>query len=165
MAPWADHLYACDPGWWDRHKDLEFDGRKWSQSENWTPEQIEAFPDITRLISRPDKGICTEPGVINTGSNSGFQAINLAYHLGAKRIILLGFDMKLTGGKSHWFGDHPLPENAPPGSKMPISPYGDFIKAFQTIPPQLPDLGIEIINCTRSTALDCFPKKLLKSVL
>ena len=44
---------------------------------------------------------------VHHGQNSGYQAVGLAYHLKADRIILIGFDMQRTGGKSHWHGDHP----------------------------------------------------------
>ncbi|MGA4815964.1 hypothetical protein ACPA9J_15885 [Pseudomonas aeruginosa] len=31
----------------------------------------------------------------------------MAIARGAKRIILLGYDMQKTNGQSHWHGDHP----------------------------------------------------------
>ncbi|HDY5476679.1 TPA: hypothetical protein RQ695_006640, partial [Pseudomonas aeruginosa] len=39
--------------------------------------------------------------------NSGGGAVSLAIARGAKRIILLGYDMQKTNGQSHWHGDHP----------------------------------------------------------
>jgi len=84
------------------------------------------------------------------GGNSGYQAINLAYILGAKTILLLGFDMF----GSHFFGDHP--------DKLNVnSPYKHFIKGFESINQK----KVEIINCTRQTALNCFPLKFIDNVL
>jgi len=76
--------------------------------------------------------------------------------MGAERIVLLGFDMMRSEDKSHWFGDHPAEMNA-------ASPYPSFVNAFRTINPA--EYGIEIWNCSRRTALDCFPKHDLDSCL
>jgi uncharacterized Rossmann fold enzyme len=86
---------------------------------------------------------------VNGGGNSGYQAINLAYHLGAERVILLGYDMHCHSGQSHWFGDHPK-------DFASNTQYERFIKRFRTIKPA--DYGIEILNCSRVTALDAFPR-------
>jgi len=110
------------------------------------PEEL----DLIRMISTHGKGLHKE--LIHYGphgcGNSGFQAINLAYLLGAKTVLLLGFDMF----GQHYFGKHPkeLVQN---------SPYHQFLKAFDTI------TEVEIINCTRQTALTCFPQMSLESVL
>ena len=72
----------------------------------------------------------------------------MAYKLGAERIILLGYDMRMDGEKRHFFGAHP------PGLEV-ASNYQNFIARFQTIRPE--DYGLEIWNCTRSTALQHFP--------
>jgi hypothetical protein len=84
---------------------------------------------------------------VHTGKNSGYAALNLAYHLEAERIILIGYDMQ-KAEQRHWFGAHP--------EAMEVeSCYPDFIREFETIIPD--DYGIEIWNCTRSTALHHFP--------
>lgn len=86
---------------------------------------------------------------ISGGGNSGFQAVNLAYILGAKTILLLGFDMF----GDHYFGKHP--------SVLDVaSPFKKFIESFETI-----TKDIEIINCSRMTNLNCFPKKRIENVL
>ena len=151
LAPWADILYACDPKWWNWHAEMEFEGRRITQDAGAAEKY-----GIEHIESKPEKGLSTDPSYINQGSNGGFQAINLAFHEGAERIILLGYDMKFTGGRSHWFGDHP--EHSPAN-------YGSFIQAYNDIPPQLPGLGLTIINCTRSTDLHCFPQKELRDCL
>lgn len=40
------------------------------------------------------------------GRDSGTMAVNLAYHLGARNIILYGLDMTYEGDNSHWHKDH-----------------------------------------------------------
>lgn len=93
-------------------------------------------------------GLSKDPEKVHTGRNSGYAAVGLAYNLGAERIILLGYDMKMRGETRHWFGAHP------DGMEV-ASNYSSFIERFRTIHP--PAYGIDIWNCTRDTALDCFP--------
>lgn len=58
---------------------------------------------------RPTPGvqeILFEPlGRIGWGGNGGFHALNLAVQFGARKIILLGYDMTLRNGV-HWHGMH-----------------------------------------------------------
>jgi hypothetical protein len=90
---------------------------------------------------------------IHWGGNSGFQAINLAYLWGAKRIILLGFDMQVSpAGDSHWFGEHPKHQ----GFLNPTK-FNSWIRHLETLGRDLSDAGIDVFNATRQTALTCFP--------
>lgn len=109
--------------------------------------------DLIRMDScYADKGDLGEKLIhygLPGGGNSGFQAVNLAYIMGAKTILLLGFDMFGT----HFFGKHP--------PKLDVmSPFRNFIESFASI-----KKDVEIINCSRQTALDCFPKMPIESVL
>jgi hypothetical protein len=63
--------------------------------------------------------------------------------------VLLGFDMQLTGRKTHWHGDHPNLGN-PVADRMQTwrSRFGDMAKQTK----------VEIVNATRKSALTCFPK-------
>lgn len=98
--------------------------------------------DLIRLNARHGGGL--SKSVIHyglpRGGNSGYQAVNLAYQLGAKTILLLGFDMKGT----HYFGNHP-------DGLVQDSPFHNFIESFKTI------TEVEIINCSPDSALTCFP--------
>lgn len=98
-----------------------------------------------------------DPSSLCTGRNSGYQAINLAVHLGARRILLLGYDMMRHSGKSHFFGEHPK-------GWLP-SPYPDFVKFFDSLRKPLARVGVEIVNCSRTTALKCFPKMSIELAL
>jgi hypothetical protein len=88
---------------------------------------------------------------IHFGGNSGYQAINLAYLFGAVRIVLLGFDMQYKGGLVHWHGDHPMAINRE-------CPVRSFVKKFPRLADDLKSEGVEVLNATRETALDCFQK-------
>lgn len=96
---------------------------------------------------------------IHYGSNSGYQAINLAYLWGAGQIVLLGYDMQTTGGKQHWFGDHPA------GPMQCQSNYSGFMGNFTKLAEDLAARGVDVVNCTRETALTCFRRDSLDNVL
>jgi len=127
----------------------DYEGICWTQDVQWCDIKVEPESwGIRKLISLDEPGLSRKQGVIHRGSNSGYQALNLAYLLGAERIILLGYDMMMTGDKRHWFGDHP-------GNMNATSNYADFIRHFQTIDPKA--YGLEVWNCSRRTALNHFP--------
>lgn len=90
--------------------------------------------------------------------NSGAAAIELAADMGAKRIILLGYDCQHTGGKRHWHGDHP--KGAGSGNAGNIAKWPAI---FNRLARSLK--GVEVINCTRETALTCFPRASLEGAL
>jgi hypothetical protein len=86
--------------------------------------------------------------VIHTGGNGGYQAVNLAYLMGAKRICLLGYDMQMTDDRAHWFGQHQSTTN--PNAAM-CKKWGSN---FDGLYADLVSEGVEVINCSRETALN-----------
>lgn len=153
LAPWADVLYACDAKWWTWHNGVPtFAGLKFAleaPAGDWLGVEV--------LRNTGYSGLETARDGLKTGRNSGYQAINLAVHLGAARIVLLGFDMGLdVDGRSHWFGEHPEPM---------ASPYDQMIELFRTLPEPLKAAGVEIVNCSRRTRLDAFRIADLETVL
>lgn len=142
-APWADILYYCDNQWFEWHKEevRKFKGIRATLNDgeaHWIFKQGE------------ETGLSICPHTLNTGKNSGYQAINLALLLGAENIYLLGYDMKRTSGLKHWFGDHPI-------SGFDI--FHDMIECFRTIPDaNQKHFGANIWNCTPDSALNMFPR-------
>ena len=162
MAPWADVLYACDPKWWDTHYEevsVRFKGRLMSQynASQWESKAKFTGPTQGRIECLPgnhNHGLGELQ--LHYGNNSGYQAVNLAYILGAARILLLGYNLGPVGGSWHFFGHHPkhLREQ---------SPWDKFIRSFKTIDPKF--YGIEIINCTLDSHLKHFPIRRLDDVI
>jgi len=151
LFPWANILYACDAAWWDVHHGVTFfAGEKWSSHDpNGNDKRKAAAQYDLRIIRGQDQeGFSVNPSIIHYGGNSGFQAINLAILLGAKEILLVGFDMQATT-KRHFFGDHPP-------QLMNAANYQQFIAHFDRAATQLPP-GVRIVNCTPGSALRCFP--------
>ena len=150
IAPWADLLYACDLKWWKWHNGCPgFSGEKWTMDE-----QASLKFNLNYIEGIPGRGLSDKPDVIHHGSNSGFQALNLAYLLGASKIILLGYDMKISDdNRSHWFGEHP--------DKI-RSNYQPWLEHFNIVARHG---KANIINCSRDTALTCFPQSTIREIL
>jgi len=158
LAPWADALYACDPKWWHWHKGVpSYAGPKWSLEHSAWRMHDHTYADVQRLRNTGPGGLERVPTGLRTGRNSGYQAINLAVHYGAVRILLLGYDMQRPkGGPSHFFGEHPNRQQ---------SPYDQFRRRVTSLAPALVKLKIDVINCTTRSALECFPKADLRETL
>lgn len=161
LAPWAECLYAADVDWWRAHEGVPtFEGAKYAIAH---PTDRCVFPaDVKVLRNTGGKGLETDPSGLRMGyprSNSGYQAIQLAVHLGAARIVLLGYDMQpLADGRSHWFGDHP-------DSCKKNSPYPEFRESFAHLVAPLKSAGVEVINASTHTALKAFPIASLNEAL
>jgi hypothetical protein len=94
----------------------------------------------------------------NPYGNSGAGAVSLACLAGARRVLMLGYDCQNTGGKVHWHGNHPRGlGNAGSMAKWPAQ----FAKLASSVAPT----GVEVINCSRATALTVFPRSDLESEL
>lgn len=107
------------------------------------------------------EGIETEQGYIAWNKCSGGSAINLAYHYGAKKIILISFDMKRNHLKeNNWHSEHKIIPNF-----EIYNPYPGYIKAFSQIAVEAKNLGLQIIDTSIDGALSCFPKMELENVV
>ncbi len=114
-------------------------------------------PSVFMMHFESLPGLSEKPNTLHTGSNSGYQAINLAVLAGAKRILLLGYDMRFQGAKSHSHNGHPV--------KHSESAYTGYARNFASMVPQLQRLGVEVINCSPSSAIGCFPRMPLEQAL
>lgn len=152
LAPWADALFAADYKWWNWHGD---DVNEKFQGQTWCCDpKVKEIWKACYIRKKAGRGFCHEKQYLHTGGNSGYMAMNLGYLFGAKRLILLGYDMKFgADDKSHWFGDHP--------DKI-RSNYKGWMRYFADLASQDP---LPIINCTRDTALDVFEQQPLEEVL
>ena len=165
LAPWADILYACDIDWWTMHYSMLPLSLALFLGERWTIS-LEASKKygLHHVDSKYAASISFTPGLVHLGGlkgpggNSGFQALNLAVLFGVARIILLGFDMGIQYHLTHWHGNHPGKLNKSPN-------YREFIKSFQGAAFDLRRAGIEVVNCSRESKLECFRRDLITNVL
>jgi len=106
------------------------------------------------------EGLDRNRAKLATGGNSGHQALNLAIHLGAARIVLLGYDMKLgSNGEAHHHPDHLAPSRDPPAVNL-----ARWAARFATMLPTLRELGVEVLNATPGSAIECFPRVQLEEI-
>lgn len=99
------------------------------------------------------KGVCT-------GGNSGYQAVNLAYLLGASRIVMLGFDMTGEGNRNHWHLDHAGGSMTNPTPNL----YREWVQMFGRLARDLKAEGVELLNASRRTAIGSVCRVVLEAV-
>ncbi len=153
--PWADMLYFSDLRFWRWYETgiLAFCGTKYTVNS----ERKINHPAIVNLRKKSYQGLALDPEYVCTGNNSGYAGINVAFHTGARRIVLLGFDMKSQDGRHHWHGDHPVVY----ADKV----YRKMLPHFQSLVEPLSQAGVEVFNCNLDSELKCFPKIPLQKVL
>lgn len=114
VVPWSKYLLFADFRWFKWNEPL---ARAWPGKR--VTVGIAAYPDdvpVIRMIRVKDGGLCTQPTEL-AGIDSGCLAVNLAFHLGASRIILLGFDSGFgpradgIANASHVHDKHQVPTN------------------------------------------------------
>jgi len=146
-ATWADALYAMDKPWWaswlPKIRRLGFHG------ELWAPITISGV----RRVQLPYR--------IDDCRNSGAGAISLAAHLGARRVIMLGYDCQYApDGRRHHHPDHEPGKGSGNAGSASMMEWPTHFRNLRRHHPH-----IEIINCSRSTALTVFPRARLEDVL
>lgn len=145
LVPWADALFAFDLKWWKLYHG----------------EVLATFPGQRFTASQ-----IAREGVVSTWGqpwfrgfrNSGACAVSLAVCAGAAKVVMLGFDAAADHGKVHWHGDHPKGlENA--------ASIVDWPRQFGMLAKFAAARGVEVVNASRRTRLDCFPRATLEDAL
>lgn len=142
MLPTADVVFASDLSWWN-----EYGATVPAAAERWTTCPLAARRhQLQQFKSR----------FLTQSYNSGQLAIELAVSRGARRVLLLGYDCSLRTG-THWHGNHENIRN----------PTADSVKRWHDEFARLQQwaAGIEIINCSRETALKVFPRSTIEAEL
>lgn len=151
MVPWADVMYAGDYQWWKRyHAELNTKAELWTCNERASREFGLKHHQTA--------------GEYNTGA----RALQFARDMGASRILMLGYDMGFgADGAVHWHGRHETGADADGKRILVGNPDANrfkvWIKLFQRLAGEL--RAVDVINCSRATALDCFKRARLEDVL
>lgn len=152
-------MYACDYPWWAAHigELAGFAGERWSidvcARDRFGVRWLAGIdrPGLAPIAGEP-------PYHLHTGCNSGYQALGLAALFGAARILLLGYDFGNAGALVHWHGSHP--RGLGNGGHYP-----SWIAAMNRLAIDLEKSHIEVINCSRVSALTCFPRRAIQACL
>jgi len=166
IGNWIDMVLFGDNGFYlhERKELADFPGLKISCHPNNDHDSWVKF--LARDTSHTT-GISSNPHMVSWNQNTGSAAISLAAHTGAKRIILLGFDMKLADNKmQHW---HNLYQKGPvdPNDKRRIRklPFARHLAGFSVIAEDAKKMHIEILNACPDSAIECFPKFTVNQLL
>lgn len=153
LAPWCDIVFACDIKWWYQYYDQVnqtcFEADLWTikgVGEHFTKKTGNVNPRIKEVGFTRNIGL--EEDKVSHGGNSGYIAVNLAYLMGAKKIVLVGYDHQHTNGQTHWHGDHDkkvFAKNADDTDR--------WLRNFKILSMELNKKGIDIINCSLETAI------------
>lgn len=154
--PEAQYLFFGDYRWFYQHRDklkIGFKGRV------VTPCSVTRGKEILLLKKvKPPPGICADPAKISMFFTSLQGALNLSVHLGARRIVLLGADMRpASDGRTHHHEPHPWPQKRDCWDKQMID--------LETTVRPLADMGIEVINTSLESRLTWWPKMRLEDCL
>lgn len=142
LFPYAGLVFASDLTWWN-----EYGATVPKTTERWTTCPLAAQRhQLQQFKSR----------FLTQSYNSGQLAIELAISCGARRVLLLGYDCSLRAG-IHWHGDHENIRN--PTRESVARWHEEFLRLRQWA------AGIEIINCSRETALKVFPRSTIEAEL
>lgn len=179
LAPETDVHVSCNEDWWKWYwkrdnilRDMSGDKFTWYKylADEYKIKYIKAIEG---------DGLSLDPKVIHINNGSGPMAINLALHYGIKKLLLIGHDMKFSpdyngrqqkaGSKPrHYFGEYPKPLRHWPSVKIGLTKPGvidGLIEVYNKMPSDLKKAGMEVINCTKGSALPTFPMSTLKDEL
>jgi len=156
LGDWVDMCFYGDTRWFD-----------------WNKEGLKKFNNLivcchphnkiewVKTINRENGfGINTEPDRVSWNKSSGASAINLAYHLGAKNVVLIGFDMfAKADGEDNFHKKHEIT------NELSKTPYERMLSAFPEIKIDADKLGMRIINANLISKIECFEKMELSEAI
>lgn len=159
FGDWVDFTFIGNNKYYTRHR---------NELKNYSGQIVcaggKSYNDPNVLTVYKSNKVCTmDRGRIGMANNSGIGAINLAMQLGAKEIVLLGFDMGLKNGVN-WHKN-----NVTINIQKKQITEGYYESVRKVMCNRVVDIvyraGISVYNCTPETALDCFPVMSLNEYL
>ena len=148
LAPWAEAMVAMDTAWWRAY------GKK--VEAGFAGERV----GFTSQACKFGASFTTYGHVMHNFGNSGAAAIAAAVRGRAARVLLLGYDcLPRDDGQMHWHGNHPAPLSNPHAS------INRWPAQFERVGKHAREKGVQVINCSRRTALACFERMRLEEAL
>jgi hypothetical protein len=147
----CDGVFSMDRLWIEnRHAfveaiEIDFFARKSAYRIN------SAYPTKLFEVDITKKGMCEYQNEL-WGKNSGFCALNLAYHWRPREIYLFGFDMCATTGRPHYHDNYDW------NKKGKLSAYSKWLDDFEIASMQFAKLKIKVFNCSPTSKIRSFQK-------
>lgn len=163
IGDWIDVVFFGDSNFFNSYKLplSNFPGLKMTCSPN-----KDHIPWIKFLPRNPKqkRGISKDASKVSWNYNSGAAAISIAANAGAKRIILLGFDMVLDAEENqHWHdlynkkAQRANKNHRGTGKSKPL-PFDRHLRGFDAIAEDAKKRGITIINASSNSRIEQFEK-------
>jgi hypothetical protein len=152
LKPYADVLFFPGEAWDSIVKPIlkQFKGTHAIVRSKDHPDLPASVKRVTR--AKDHEHLCERRDHV-CGFDSGTSAINLAYHFGARTIVMLGYDM--TGGH---FCKHPL-------SNPPQGHFRRHIVPLKALNEDARRKGVRIVNCSPTSVVTAFEKQPLEKFL
>lgn len=142
LGDWVTAMYFGDNTFYNVHRKAltEYGGFVYGSLSQDAPG-VRAVAKAERM-----NGLSSDPSEVCWNHNSGLAAINLAYHLGAREVVLVGYDMKAgPNGETHWYRQAERP-----------APYLLFMQGMADIARDADKMGLKI-SVMGDSALTQFP--------
>jgi hypothetical protein len=164
IGNWIDMIFFGDNGFYlaNRVGLAKFPGLKVSCNAQ---SGKDGFVKCMERDTNHPRGISVRPGHVSWNGNSGAAAISIATQAGAKRIMLLGFDMKLSDDSSQHFHDVYKRGKITNEKQLMRLPFERHLRGFPEIEKDAKAMGIEILNVSPNSAIANFPKFTLKELI
>jgi hypothetical protein len=174
LGQW-DAMFFADTTFWRLRGD---DLRNFAGLKVTTLKRLRGVPGVTVVKKDNRFGLTTNRSVLSWNLSSGSTTISLAAHLGAKRIVLLGFDMRWVptcehckypkgspdtvacnhcGKKGGTELDRNYHRNYAKRDPRKYNPYKGFMRSHPAIANDARQRGIEIVNATPGSAISHWP--------
>ncbi len=157
LVPDVRCYLATDARFWKKYGD-EILSTLDDSCELWTGAQWAAsrWPRVRRFKDQGQGAWPTGPGRACWGALSGFKLIHLVgvRETPPERIILLGYDHMHTGGKAHHHEDYT-------GGWTNAASLENHTHRYEAM---AGESTVPIVNASRESALECFPKVELKNL-
>jgi len=177
LFPFADAHISCNLDWWRHYWPKSAILREMGCPKFTWYKKIADEYGIQYVKAIVKDGLSTDPQILHINHGSGPMGINLALHLGVKKLLLVGHDMKFAkdyngrikkAGSTdrHFFGEYPKQLQHWPSVKVGGNGnLNGLIEVYNKIAKQLPSLDMKIINCTPNSVLKSFPMSTLEKEL
>jgi len=167
IGDWLDIIFFGDAGfYWENRRRLAKYGKiQASCNPNLNNNRKVINVKFTPRDGKYPYGISKRPNRVSWNDNTGACAINLAYHLGVKRVYLLGFDMQNDPrGYSHFHVHYSRLKNGKKGGVKPQR-FAKHLSAFPAIVKDAKRLNLEVINVSPESKIEGFEKRSLSEIL